>query len=101
MKTKLLKRVRKNYRIVENGLGEQWIEIKSKLGDLCGVYVFTDILISRNTDDIHEQFRLLLHMEYSEYTRKAKIKTQKKKRKKSNLVQQIKLWNTNHYTQCA
>ena len=99
MKIKLLRKVRKNYRIVNNELGVYSIEKRkwSLIPLYENIYDGWDvkmmcILKSRNGnpynetsyDDTLSLFRKYLHNIYSEYTRKEKIKNIK--RNNTNVV---------------
>ena len=84
MKTKLLKRVRKNYRIVENGLGEQSIHIRNWIGiwekPCPWEYFLVNYKLSKKSDayTVYDTLVYLLRLRYSYYTRRSKIKAQKK-----------------------
>ena len=99
MKIKLLRKVRKNYRIVKNGFNVYWIEKKTwslipLYENICDSWDVKKICIlkSRNGSPYDETsyndtlslFRKYLHNIYSEYTRKEKIKNIK--RNNTNVV---------------
>ena len=91
MKTKLLRRLRKNYRIVENGLGEQKIQIRDIFNYWRGL-VLTErltLLRYRKKDPscneeyrIHDDLLILFHYAYGNYTLKHRVETYKKKQQK-------------------
>lgn len=81
MKVKLLKKVRKNFRIVENGLGKQYLQ-ERKLFDwnnYCWSTEYHFIEILYKYTDALGQLRAILDYRYSKYSRKEKIKKQKEK----------------------
>jgi hypothetical protein len=78
MKTKLLKHIRKNYRIIENGLWQQKLQIKHCLF-WCEIdnYSWYKHLLNQNTEI--EFFKAYIHLKYSHYSRKCRIKEYKLK----------------------
>jgi hypothetical protein len=86
MKVKLLKKVRKNFRIIENALGDQmlqerdfifkWVNYTNQSFEIH----FIDKLYEYN--DCFGLLRSVLHYRYSKYTRKNKIIKQKEKQTK-------------------
>ena len=80
MKTKLLKKVRRKYRIIRNGLGEEFLQEKNLFEwDSVNVYTRTIVENLYSYSDIMGEFRAILDYRYSRYTRKSKIKKQKRK----------------------
>jgi hypothetical protein len=75
MKTKLLKKVRRRYRIRENRLGKQWIEYK-KFGLIWDkLPPWDQFIIDRLCEGktIEAKLKFFLHSEYLEYSMKYKI----------------------------
>lgn len=77
MKTKLLKKVRKKYRILRNDLGTEKIQEKHWLFGFEDLNAWIDFMIWHRNDNVHDAFIDLLRMNYSKYSRKSKIRKQK------------------------
>jgi len=81
MKTKLLRKVRKNYRIRENGLGERWVEVRHWLYgfDTIDSYYCAIINFTYNNPPENEFILILVREKYEKYSREYKIRSVKLK----------------------
>lgn len=91
MKAKLLKKVRKKFRIVEDGLGEQHLQRKGLFGwefyRKTYEFYLIDPLFGYN--DEMGLLRAILYYRYSKYLRKKKVEKQKSK-------QLTKIWHNDN-----
>jgi hypothetical protein len=78
MKVKLLKKVRRNYRIVTNELGnskvqERWLLGWCDLEDEHGWLLYMHSVITKKRLSLHGSILVVLHNRYDRYHRKTKI----------------------------
>lgn len=88
MKTKLLRRVRKNFRIIQNGLGKEIIQEKLLFWWTPLDYV-ENTNVWLNSSKAIDTLRYLIHSRYETYSKKYK----ERKLKKKNW---IKTWYNDH-----
>lgn len=79
MKTKLLKKVRRKYRIKTNELGQYIIQTRSIFGWWCSLSEWYEAIVEYRYkySNSHEFLRCVFHYRYKRYTRKYKVHQQK------------------------